>query len=399
MRGGSDRQLRTLRVTRLGSARWPPSTASPTCRWTIEGYELAGPRARDPRLRTALTTVIHLGAAARTASARTSPTTPSTTIALQDAGAPLDLTGHATLGEFCDFMGGVDTFPAEPQRDVSRRYRRWAFESAALDLALRQSGIGIAEALGREPRPVNFVCLDAALARRGRALVDRDPAPQARPLPGLRFKLDPTNDWTDELIAALVETGRRRLARPQGLLQRHPGRRRNRPRALREADRGLPRRLARGPRRQRRDPADPRAGPRPAHLGRADPLDRRHRGRCPGRRRWSTSSPRGSAACATSARPTTTATSTGSAPTAAASGSSASAAARSRSSPRSSIPTPRTTPRRAATTKPSRRARAADQPDGAAALAHRLPLGRIGLEGTLLPLFGRAEFGVSATFC
>ncbi len=27
------------------------------------------------------------------------------------------------------------------------------------------------------------------------------------PYPGLRFKLDPTNDWTDELIAALVETG------------------------------------------------------------------------------------------------------------------------------------------------------------------------------------------------
>ena len=79
-------------------------------------------------------------------------------IALQDAGANLDLTGYATLGEFCDFMGGVDTFPAEPQRDVSRRYRRWAFEASALDLALRQSGIGITEALGRERRPVEFVC-------------------------------------------------------------------------------------------------------------------------------------------------------------------------------------------------------------------------------------------------
>ena len=27
------------------------------------------------------------------------------------------------------------------------------------------------------------------------------------PYPGLRFKLDPTNDWDDELIAALAETG------------------------------------------------------------------------------------------------------------------------------------------------------------------------------------------------
>ena len=36
-------------------------------------------------------------------------------------------------------------------------YRRWAYESAALDLALRQNGMSLHEALGREPRPVNFV--------------------------------------------------------------------------------------------------------------------------------------------------------------------------------------------------------------------------------------------------
>ena len=79
-------------------------------------------------------------------------------IALQDAGPALDLAGFATLGEFCELVGGLDTFPAEPQRDVSRLYRRWAFECAALDLALRQAGTGLAEALGREPRPVEFVC-------------------------------------------------------------------------------------------------------------------------------------------------------------------------------------------------------------------------------------------------
>ena len=42
-------------------------------------------------------------------------------------------------------------------RDVSRLYRRWAFESAALDLALRQAGTSLAAALGREARPVTFV--------------------------------------------------------------------------------------------------------------------------------------------------------------------------------------------------------------------------------------------------
>ena len=42
---------------------------------------------------------------------------------------------------FSEQIGGLDLFPAEPVRgDVSRLYRRWAFESAALDLALRQAG-------------------------------------------------------------------------------------------------------------------------------------------------------------------------------------------------------------------------------------------------------------------
>jgi hypothetical protein len=128
-------------------------------------------------------------------------------IAFQGAGPSLDLTGYPTLGEFCELMGDLDTFPAEPQRDVSRLYRRWAFESAALDLALRQKGIGLAEAVGREPRPVEFVC-SMRLSPGGdqpstietlRRKLDR--------YPELRFKLDPVNDWDDELIAALVDTG------------------------------------------------------------------------------------------------------------------------------------------------------------------------------------------------
>jgi hypothetical protein len=104
-------------------------------------------------------------------------------------------------------MGGVDTFPAEPQREVSRRYRRWAFESSALDLALRQSGIGLAEALGREPRAVEFVCSMRLSPGEGEPSSIDTLRRKLDPYPGLRFKLDPTNDWTDELIAGLVETG------------------------------------------------------------------------------------------------------------------------------------------------------------------------------------------------
>src|SRR5215210_607963 len=62
-------------------------------------------------------------------------------IAHRDAGALNDFTGAATLGEFCELVGELDLFAAAaPEYEASRQYRRWAYESAALDLALRQSG-------------------------------------------------------------------------------------------------------------------------------------------------------------------------------------------------------------------------------------------------------------------
>ncbi len=172
----------------------------------IEGYELQPLELHLPSFER-LSTVIHFWGGGEDGLGEDVTYDPVDHIALQDAGPALDITGFSTLGEFCELMGELDTFPAEPQREVSRLYRRWAFESAALDLALRQAGTGLAGALGREPRPVDFVC--SMRLSRGedqpstietlRAKLDR--------YPGLRFKLDPTNDWDDELIAALVETG------------------------------------------------------------------------------------------------------------------------------------------------------------------------------------------------
>src|SRR5215475_910682 len=123
----------------------------------VDAYELEGLDFKTGEFER-LTTVIHLKGAGEEGVGEDVVYEPLEHIALRDAGPYLDLTGHATLGEFCEFMGSVDTFPQEPGREVSRRYRRYAFEAAALDLALRQGRIGIAEALGREPRPVNFVC-------------------------------------------------------------------------------------------------------------------------------------------------------------------------------------------------------------------------------------------------
>jgi hypothetical protein len=172
----------------------------------IEGYELRGEELVIPGFER-LSTVIAIQGGGEEGLGEDVTYDPVDHIALQDAGPALDLTGHATLGEFCDFLGTVDTFPAEPQRDVSRRYRRWSFESAALDLALRQGGIGIAEALGREPQPVDFVASMRLSAGEGEPSSIETLRRKLDPYPGLRFKLDPTNDWTDELIAALVETG------------------------------------------------------------------------------------------------------------------------------------------------------------------------------------------------
>jgi hypothetical protein len=72
-------------------------------------------------------------------------------------------------------------------------YRRWAFESAALDLALRQAGRSLADAVGRESRPLRFVVSTRTANVRG--WLDL--------YPELRFKLDPDRDWTDEVMAGL----------------------------------------------------------------------------------------------------------------------------------------------------------------------------------------------------
>jgi L-alanine-DL-glutamate epimerase-like enolase superfamily enzyme len=122
---------------------------------------------------------------------------------LQAAGPSLPLAGRHTIASFGERLAELELFPQPPQREVSALYRVWAYESAALDLALRQAGTTLHEALGREPRPVRFVV----------SLRLGDP-PTLEPLstrlalyPGLRFKLDPTSSWDERLISELVATG------------------------------------------------------------------------------------------------------------------------------------------------------------------------------------------------
>src|SRR3954451_12779921 len=66
-------------------------------------------------------------------------------VALQDAGAVQPLAGEYTVRSFREHIDSLNLWPAEPVRDVSKLYRRWAYESAALDLALEQAGRSLAD--------------------------------------------------------------------------------------------------------------------------------------------------------------------------------------------------------------------------------------------------------------
>src|SRR4051794_8350684 len=97
----------------------------------------------------------------------------------------LPFAGRHTLDSFSVLQSG------------QTEYRRWAFESAALDLALRQAGRTLGETIGRESRPLRFVVSTRIASVEGWLGL----------YPGLRFKLDPDRDWSDETISALASAG------------------------------------------------------------------------------------------------------------------------------------------------------------------------------------------------
>jgi hypothetical protein len=111
---------------------------------------------------------------------------PRTQQAFQADEGTLPFAGEHTLESFSLLQAG------------QTEYRRWAFESAALDLALRQGGLSLADAVEREARPLRFVVSTRTASVPGWLEV----------YPDLHFKLDPDRNWTDDVIATLrnVET-------------------------------------------------------------------------------------------------------------------------------------------------------------------------------------------------
>ncbi len=156
----------------------------------IDGYELE--RLEKPVTRgfTRVTTVVHLRGGGEEGVGEDVTWYAEHHDREQAAGAVLPLGGSWTLESFSDALEMPDP------------HRRWAYESAALDLALRQARTSFAEAVGREPRPVTFVVSpglgDPPTARTVHRWLEFDPT--------MRFKLDPGSAWTDELIAELAAT-------------------------------------------------------------------------------------------------------------------------------------------------------------------------------------------------
>jgi L-alanine-DL-glutamate epimerase-like enolase superfamily enzyme len=122
--------------------------------------------------------------------------------AFASAAPSLPLAGEWTLASFTRHLAGLDLWPAPPRWDVARRFRNWAFESAALDLALRQAGLGLPEALGRSAAPVRFV---NSLGL-GEPPVFTTVGRRLERYPDLRFKLDAQETWSPELTAEVAAT-------------------------------------------------------------------------------------------------------------------------------------------------------------------------------------------------
>jgi hypothetical protein len=166
----------------------------------IESYELEPLQVAISSAFTRHTTVIRLRGGGHEGVGEDVTYSPGDQLALQREGPTLPLAGSHTVDSFSKLLDRLSLFPAGPELEPFRDYRRWAYESAALDLALQQAGRTLATAIGRSPRPVTFV----VSMRLG------DP-PSTAPVrgwlehyPGLRFKLDPTSTWDEPVVAELV---------------------------------------------------------------------------------------------------------------------------------------------------------------------------------------------------
>jgi L-alanine-DL-glutamate epimerase-like enolase superfamily enzyme len=119
----------------------------------------------------------------------------------------MSFAGRHTLDTFSRSLERV-----APEESDVQDYLRWGLESAALDLALRQAGLSLPEAVGGEFRPLRFV----VSTRLGSPVSDSIVRSWLSYYPDLELKLDPQSSWTEELAAYLAGTGRVRVVDLKG---------------------------------------------------------------------------------------------------------------------------------------------------------------------------------------
>ena len=149
----------------------------------VDGYELSGLELVVSDEFTRLTTVVHLYSGREIGQGEDTTYAPPDQLAFRAAGPVLPLAGNWTLDSFSAHLAGLDLFPSGPSSPDFVNFRRWAFESAALDLALQQAERSLAAALGLTPGPVSFV-VSPGPENSAEPVEDR-----LRMYPGLRFKL------------------------------------------------------------------------------------------------------------------------------------------------------------------------------------------------------------------
>ena len=103
--------------------------------------------------------------------------------------------GRWTVASFSESLDGFSFFDVEPDDHAAYDYRRWAWESAALDLALKQKASSLGAVVGRTARPLTYVVSTRVT----------NVEPLLELYPDMRFKLDPGPDWSDETIDRLAE--------------------------------------------------------------------------------------------------------------------------------------------------------------------------------------------------
>ncbi len=115
-----------------------------------------------------------------------------------------DLVGEWTIASLAEHLDAHPLVtPGGKRMDDKPGYHRWAVESAALDLALRQRGTDLATLVGAEWQPLR-VSLSMGLGSPPSDAVVRDWLARDA---SISFKLDASTAWDHPLVAQLAEAG------------------------------------------------------------------------------------------------------------------------------------------------------------------------------------------------